>query len=141
LRGTFPTSPRDGQQKPVWKLALLATPSRTQGTGMQTQQAATPDFSAITKESASEFDLALHKAVRNSVASMDELRVCVGRCVEHLKQRQMGPVQVILTMKAMVRESVKRYRPFGDEEPRSNSDIMTDYVVKWAIIAFYGNVS
>jgi len=112
-----------------------------QGSGMETHQVAKPDFSAITKESASEFDLALHRAVRNSVTSMNDLRMCVGKCVEHLKADQMGPVQVILTMKALVRESVKRYRPFGDEEPRSNSDIMTDYVVKWAIIEFYRNVA
>jgi hypothetical protein len=112
-----------------------------QGSGMETQQVSKPDFSSITKESASEFDVALHQAVRNSITSMNELKVCVGNCVQHLKQSEMGPVQVILTMKALVRESVKRYRPYGDEEPRSNTDIMTDYVVKWAIIEFYRNVA
>ena len=104
------------------------------------QQVSKPDFSAITRESASEFDIALHMAVRNSIASMNELRVSVQNCVQLLRENGMGPVQVILTMKAMVRESIKRYRPFGDEEPRSNSEIMTDYVVKWAIIEFYRNV-
>jgi hypothetical protein len=72
---------------------------------------------------------------------MNELRVCVQKCVSLLRQQQMGPVQVILTMKAMVRESTKRYRPFGDEEPRSNTDIMTDYIVKWAIIEYYRNAA
>ena len=107
---------------------------------METHQVSRPDFSAITKESASDFDIALHMAVRNSIASMNELRVCVQNCVQLLRLNQMGPVQVILTMKAMVRESIKRYRPFGDEEPRSNSEIMTDYVVKWAIVEYYRNV-
>jgi hypothetical protein len=124
-----------------WNLALLATLFPKMQAGMETRQVSKPDFSAITTESASEFDVALHMAVRNSIASMNELRVCVQKCVRLLRQKNMGPVQVILTMKAMVRESVRRYRPFGDEEPRSNSDIMTDYVVKRAIIEYYRNIA
>ena len=106
---------------------------------METQQTASPDFSSITRESASEFDIALHHAVRNSVVSMNELRSCVEKCVAAMKRSNMGPVQVILTMKALVKESNKRYRPLGDEEPKSSADVIIDYVVKWAIIEYYQN--
>jgi hypothetical protein len=103
----------------------------------QLQQTTVPALSSIPRETAHQFDLALHVAVRNSIESMDALRESVKACVASLKASDIGSVQMLLTMKECVKESTKRYRPLGDEAPKSNVDMLTDYIVKWSIIEYY----
>ena len=92
---------------------------------------------SIPTETAHRFDVAFHVAARDSIESMDALRASVKACVASLKASNIGSVQMLLTMKQCVKESIKRYRPLGDEEPKSNVNMLTDYIVKWAIIEYY----
>ncbi|HEX9383278.1 MAG TPA: hypothetical protein VF908_07745, partial [Gemmatimonadaceae bacterium] len=56
--------------------------------------------SPIPDETARLFQVALHDVVRSSVLSMTELRECVKACVCSLRDSQVGPAQMIITMKA-----------------------------------------
>jgi hypothetical protein len=119
--------------------ALLATPSCSmRGTAMQHLQQQTPAvLQTIPPETTHRFDVAFHVAARDSIESMDALRVAVKACVTSLKAANIGSVQMLLTMKECVKQSTKRYRPTGDEAPKSNVNMLTDYIVKWAIIEYY----
>jgi hypothetical protein len=96
-----------------------------------------PALNSITTESTRNFDLALHVAAANSAQSMFDLRDCVCKCVENMKESGLGAVQMILTIKACAKGSALRYRPLGDEHPQSNVDLLLDQIVKWSIIEFY----
>jgi hypothetical protein len=97
--------------------------------------------SLITGHISHQFDVALHAAIKSSIESMAELREAVCDCVGHLRATDMGPAQMILTMKACTRESSRRYRPEGDEYPGCNPDLLMDQIIKWAIIEYYKTVS
>ena len=94
-------------------------------------------LSSIPKETSRHFDLALHGAARTSVESMENLRKCVNDCVASLKEFELGPVDMIVTMKACARESAHRYHPIGDEDPKSNLDLLMEQIIKWAIVEYY----
>jgi hypothetical protein len=68
---------------------------------------------------------------------MTELRSAVCDCVDALREAEVGPVQMILAMKACALDSAKRYSPSGDEIPASNVDLLLEQIVKWAIIEYY----
>ena len=104
---------------------------------MQQLQQTQPTLQSIPSETAHRFDLAFHVAARDSIESMDALRASVRACVTSLRERDVGSVQMLLTMKACVKESIVRYRPLGDEDPKSNVDMLMDYIVKWSIIEYY----
>src|SRR6476619_7513468 len=95
-----------------------------------------PALQSISTESTHNFDLALHVAAASSARSMDDLRACVRKCVENMKDSGIGTVQMILTIKACAKGSALRYRPLGDERPLSNVDMLLDQIVRWAIIAY-----
>ena len=88
-----------------------------------------------------QFDVALHGAAVDSIESMTELRDAVCDCVHSLKNAEVGPVQMILAMKACALDSGNRYRPEGDEYPASNVDMLIDQIVRWSIAEYYKNVS
>ncbi len=69
--------------------------------------------------------------------SMTELRQAVCDCVDCLKRAEIGPVQMILAMKACALDSGKRYSPEGDDYPASNVDMLLDHIVRWAIVEYY----
>jgi len=97
--------------------------------------------SYLSQETTRHFDVALHSAARSSIESMTELRQAVCDCVDSLRIAGIGPVQMILAMKACALDSANRYSPEGDEYPASNVDMLLDQIVKWAIIEYYSTMA
>jgi|SRR5438105_332342 len=93
--------------------------------------------SHLSSDTTRQFDVALHAAAASSLDSMTELRNAVCNCVTCLKNADIGPVQMILAMKACALDSSKRYSPEGDGYPASNVDMLVDHIVRWAIIEYY----
>lgn len=93
--------------------------------------------SHVSPEATHQFDVALHDAVLNSVASMDDLHLAVCKCAGALRRAEVGPVQLILAMKACAIDSAGRYRPDNDEFPASNVDVLIDHIVRWSIEEYY----
>ena len=93
--------------------------------------------SHVSAETTHQFDVALHDAVINSVRSMDDLHAAVRECAGALRRAEVGPVQLILAMKACAIDSSTRYRPVNDEFPASNVDVLIDYIVRWSIEEYY----
>jgi hypothetical protein len=96
--------------------------------------------SHISSETTHHFDIALHDAVTSSVESMAELHDAVCECVRALRLGDVGPVQMILAMKACAHDSATRYHPEPDEFPASNVDLLIDHIVRWSIVEYYKTV-
>ena len=97
--------------------------------------------SHISTETTHHFDVALHAAAKTSLESMADLRQAVFECVDCLRVAEVGPVQMILAMKACALDSSGRYRPEGDEYPASNVDMLLDQIVRWSIIKYYDSIA
>jgi hypothetical protein len=81
----------------------------------------------------------LHDAVKDSLETMQELRNCLRPCVAYLRDVGVGPVQMILTIKASAKESALRHHALGDEFAVSNANLLMEQIVKWAIVEYYRN--
>jgi hypothetical protein len=88
-------------------------------------------------ETARLFQVALHDVVRSSAASMAELRGCVKACVSSLRDTEVGPAQMIITMKACAKEGTRRYPQVLSEHEVTNADFLMDQIIKWAIVEYY----
>jgi hypothetical protein len=109
---------------------------------MSEMQSARANFAShISRDTTHNFDVALHDAIATSLTSMAELRDAVRLCVRSLKEANVGPVQMILAMKACALDSAGRYRPAHDEYPASNVDTLMDYIIRWSIGEYYGTPS
>lgn len=97
--------------------------------------------SHISNEATRHFDVALHGAVKKNLESMAELRQAVFECVDCLKLAKIGPVQMILAMKACALDSSGRHRPDGNVYPATDVDMLMDQIVRWAIVKYYDSVS
>jgi hypothetical protein len=95
--------------------------------------------SPIPEETARLFQVALHDVVRSSALSMADLRECVRACVTTLKQTEVGPAQMIISMKACAKEGTRRYPQVLNEHELSNADFLMDQIIKWAIVEYYRN--
>ena len=93
--------------------------------------------SHITRETTRQFDIALHGAAVSSIESMALLHGAVCKCVDALKEANVGPVDMILAMKMCALDSSARYRPLFDELPVSNVNTLMDQIVRWAIAEYY----
>lgn len=93
--------------------------------------------SHVSAETTRHFDVALHDAVTSSIESMAELHDAVCDCVKALRHAEIGPVQMILAMKACANDSATRYHPKHNESPASNVDLLIDHIVKWSIVEYY----
>ena len=93
--------------------------------------------SHISPETTRRFDVALHDAVLSSITSMDDLHAAVSQCAGALRDAGVGPVQMILAMKACAIDSAGRYHPADDAYPASNVDVLIDHIVRWAIEEYY----
>ena len=93
--------------------------------------------SPIPDETARLFQVALHDVVRSSVLSMTELRECVKACVCSLRDSQVGPAQMIITMKACAKEGNRRYPMVLNEHELSNADFLMEQIIKWSIVEYY----
>src|SRR6476619_946104 len=89
-------------------------------------------FSQIPDETARLFHLALHDVIRSSAISMADLRECVKACARSLKESNVGPAQMIISMKACAREGNKRYPAALNEHDLSNADFLMDQIIKWS---------
>ena len=83
------------------------------------------------------FQLALHEVVRSSTVSMRELRECVNACVVCLRDRNIGPAQMIISMKACAKQSTTRYPTQLNEHELSNADFLMEQIIRWSIVEYY----
>jgi hypothetical protein len=83
------------------------------------------------------FQLALHDVVRSSAVSMAELRECVKACASVLRDTEVGPAQMIITIKACAKEGTRRYPQILNEHELSNADFLMEQIIKWAIVEYY----
>lgn len=93
----------------------------------------------LPSEASRQFGTALQDAVRDSVETMHELRDCLEPCVAFLRDAGVGPVQMILTIKASAKESALRNHALGDEFAVANANLLMEQIVKWAISEYYKN--
>ena len=93
--------------------------------------------SPIPDETARNFQVALHDVVRSSALSMAELRECVRACVCTLKASDVGPAQMIISMKACAKEGNRRYPVVLNEHELSNADFLMEQIIKWSIVEYY----
>ena len=95
--------------------------------------------SPMPEETTRLFQVALHDVVRSSAVSMAELRGCVKACVGSLRDTDVGPAQMIITMKACAKEGTRRYPQVLNEHELSNADFLMDQIIKWAIVEYYSD--
>jgi hypothetical protein len=93
----------------------------------------------LPNEASREFGTALHAAVKDRLETMHELRDRLKPCVAFLRDSGVGPVQMILTIKASAKESALRNRALGDEFALVNANLLMEQIVKWAIVEYYGS--
>jgi len=91
---------------------------------------------AIPDETALLFQAALQDVVRSSAISMADLRECVKACARSLRESEVGPAQMILSMKACARAGRNRGQANRERET-GNADFLMEIIVKWAIIEYY----
>ena len=101
------------------------------------QSARTNIATHVSRETTHDFDVALHDAIATSLTSMTELHTAVRLCVRSLRAANVGPVEMILAMKACALDSAGRYRPKHDEYPASNVEMLMDHIIKWSISEYY----
>jgi hypothetical protein len=107
---------------------------------MRTAAAAKPILtkpSPMPDETARLFQLALHDVVRSSAVSMAELHSCVNACAAVLRDANVGPAQMIITIKACAKEGTRRYPQILNEHELSNADFLMEQIIKWAIVEYY----
>ncbi|HEX9083913.1 MAG TPA: hypothetical protein VF836_04165 [Gemmatimonadaceae bacterium] len=109
--------------------------SHTRSNAATTPPATKP--SPIPDETARLFQVALHDVVRSSALSMAELRECVKACVGTLRDTNVGPAQMIISMKACAKEGTRRYPLPLNEHELSNADFLMDQIIKWSIVEYY----
>ena len=93
--------------------------------------------SHITRETTRQFDIALHSAAAESIESMVMLHAAVCNCVSALKAGNVGPVEMILAIKACALDSSARYQPQYDERPVSSVNTLIEQIVTWSIAEYY----
>jgi hypothetical protein len=93
--------------------------------------------SPMPDETARLFQVALHDVVRSSAVSMAELRECVKGCAAVLRDTDVGPAQMIITIKACAKEGTRRYPQILNEHELSNADFLMEQIIKWAIVEYY----
>jgi hypothetical protein len=95
-----------------------------------------PPFT-VHAESSHHFGMALHDAVVTSVNSMDALHDCLTPCVDFLKRDGVGPVQMILSIKACVLAHARLSADRGNEFAVGNANLLMEHIIKWAIVDYY----
>ena len=88
-------------------------------------------------EASRTFGVALNDAVKSSVESMDELHERLKPCVAFLRDMGVGPVQMILSVKACTRQCALNSQALGDEFALTNANMLMEQIVKWAIVEYY----
>ena len=91
----------------------------------------------VPDETARQLQVALHDVVGSSAGSMRELRECVKACVCCLRDSEVGPAQMIISIKACAKESIRRYPTHLDEHELSNADFLMEQIIRWSIVEYY----
>src|SRR4051812_41508924 len=99
-------------------------------------QAKPPSPSPVPDDTARQFHTALHDVVKSSAISMADLRETVKACARSLKESNVDPVQMIISMKACARESNRRYPVVLAEHELSNADFLMEKIINWAIVEY-----
>ena len=68
---------------------------------------------------------------------MHDLRECVKACVASLRDRGIGPAQMIISMKACARESSRRYPTHLNAHELSNAEFLMEQIIRWSIVEYY----
>ena len=68
---------------------------------------------------------------------MAELRECLTHCVTFLRNSGIGPVQMIVSIKACAGEHAAANQALGNEFAVANASLLMEQIVKWAIIEYY----
>ena len=68
---------------------------------------------------------------------MSELRESVKACARALRESEVGPAQMIISMKACAREGNRRYPASRNEHELSNAEFLMEHIIKWSIVEYY----
>lgn len=68
---------------------------------------------------------------------MDELHKKLTPCVDFLRRAGLGPVQMILSIKACALEHALESQAAGNELALGQANLLMEQIVKWAIIEYY----
>jgi hypothetical protein len=91
----------------------------------------------IHPEVSRDYGAALQDAAASSVTSMDLLHDSLRPCVDFLRAAGIGPVQMILSIKACTKEHARANQALGDEFAMGNANLLMEQIVKWAIAEYY----
>jgi hypothetical protein len=91
----------------------------------------------IQAEASRHFGVALQDALASSIDTMDELHERLTPCVTFLRGEGVGPVQMILSIKACTRAHARASQDRGDEFAIGNANMLMEQIVKWAIAEYY----
>jgi hypothetical protein len=95
-----------------------------------------PPFT-VEAATARDFGDALECAARSSVESMDKLHDKLTPCVDFLRRSGLGPVQMILSIKACAMQHALESQASGNDLALGNVDLLMEQIVKWAILEYY----
>ena len=91
----------------------------------------------IHPEVSRDYGAALQAAAASSTNSMDLLHDCLRPCVAFLRAAGVGPVQMILSIKACTKEHARANQLRGDDFAMGNASLLMEQIVKWAIAEYY----
>jgi hypothetical protein len=91
----------------------------------------------IQADASRHFGVALQDALASSIDSMDELHYRLTPCVTSLRNAGIGPVQMILSIKACARDHARASQALGDEFAIGNANMLMEQIVKWAIAEYF----
>jgi hypothetical protein len=91
----------------------------------------------VQAEASRHFGVALEDAVASSLRSMDKLHDCLTPCVDFLRASGLGPVQMILSIKACTRDHARQSQALGNEFAMGNANLLMEQIIKWAIVEYY----
>ena len=79
----------------------------------------------------------LADAVRRRDATQPELRRVIEGCVRLLRDEGMTAGAMLITMKALVRQSMEQAPPLGHQPSADVTESLMDRVVSWCVEEFY----
>ena len=117
-------------------MALLATLFLDAGTPMPDTQPVTPLF-PFTVGSTSAVELALANTVRSHMDSMAALQLAIEACVAELRDRGVPPEAMLISMKALIRQTARSFPPPGNPASSWAADAYLADIVRWSIAEYY----
>jgi hypothetical protein len=79
----------------------------------------------------------LADAVRRRDATQPELRNVIEGCVRLLRDQGMTAGAMLITMKALVRQSMEQAPPLGHHPSADVAESLMDRIVSWCVEEFY----